>query len=85
LRAVPIEKKRSRPANLRKPQLRELQRAFKILLLLLVISGKLSASVRPIALVFHQFVPQSRSLVVFAAPLRQQRQLAPRLPGVFPG
>jgi len=36
---VPIKKKRPRAANLRKPELRELQRAFKILSPTLVMNG----------------------------------------------
>jgi len=69
--AVPIEKKGSRSANLRKPQLRELQRACKILSPPLVVNRELLASGCAIALVSHKFVPQCRGLVMLAAALGQ--------------
>src|SRR5260370_7814959 len=63
----------------------KLQSALKILPLPLVIDGELLASVHTVALIFHQLVPQSRRLLMLAAALREECQLAARLPVVFLG
>jgi hypothetical protein len=69
---MPIKKKRSSASNLGQPKLGEFHRARTIFFLPFVVNGKLFARVYTIALVFHEFVPQSRSLLVLAPAFRQR-------------
>ena len=66
-------------------QLCKFHRAQKILGVSFVVDGQLFASINAILRIADDFLPEFRRARMFAAPLRHQREIAPRLRTEFGG